>query len=351
MTVYYPLLKKGNSEIKALEEVWHQAPSSSMIPIIESPRKKDPAKWKTDFNTLGSYFKLRFKDHLFAYQFSSTFMDVDPEITRRWRGDNSENIIEFMHSKLTEQKNNFIPCVCFDEKEWIVDSLLKYEHNQLIIRLEPYKFDSGLDQFMAQWIIEKFETKFPNAELIFLLDFYDKFADFARIGSLVNFFTSKNKKVIFGATSCPANADKVPYSAFSTASIRNDFETFLTLKEVYPDLNYCDYTVRLKPEPTVDEKKQININNTYLKIFYTSDKNYMIGKSGLISKQTSDTEHISINDVCKLIVQSEEFKGKSFSYGDLKIHECADGSFKINDHQVPIKLGVNHHIHTVLSQL
>ncbi|MBC6309290.1 hypothetical protein HCJ66_06950 [Listeria sp. FSL L7-1582] len=351
MTIYYPLLKKGNSEVKALEEVWKHSSPKNLVPIIESQRKNNPSKWEKDFNTLGKYMKSRFGDHIFAYQFSTTFADIDPDVTKNWQGKNSENIVEFMHTKLAEHHNNFFPCISFDEKDWIIDTLSKYDHTQIIIRIEPYKFDSGIDQFMFQGILEKFEKIFPHSELIFLLDFYNKIIDLTRINKLVDFLTQNNKQVVFGATSCPMNSDDVSYSSFSVAAIRNDFSTFLTLKKSYPNLNFSDYTVRLKPEPTTEEKREINMNNTYLKIFYTTEKDYMIGKSGLLKKQKSDAEHISINDICNMIVDSEHFKGKDFSYGDLKIFECANNNFEINDHQVPIRLGINHHIHTILNQL
>ena len=55
--MYYPLLKYGNNEMKALREL-KDSSRSKLIPIIESNTIK-PAnidKWEAAFNTLGSYY-------------------------------------------------------------------------------------------------------------------------------------------------------------------------------------------------------------------------------------------------------------------------------------------------------
>lgn len=161
MTIYYPILKKGSSEINALAEVWKLSSSKKMIPIIEAPSKINSKNWISDFNTLGRYLKSRCKDHEFIYQFSTAFVNISSEIAKSWRGSSSENIIEFMYEKLEKEHNNFSPCIRLDEEEWIIDTLSKYKHKKVIIRVEAYKSDFSINQLLAKKHLKNLKTNFP----------------------------------------------------------------------------------------------------------------------------------------------------------------------------------------------
>ncbi|MDO7879979.1 MAG: hypothetical protein Q6A85_11065 [Enterococcus mundtii] len=348
MIKYYPILKKGNSEVKALEEALNQKSNlgEEVLPIIEAPQKSNPENWERDFNTFGRYLHTKIPDLNFAFQYSTAFAHLDDQAVSNWKSSFNNNIVEFIHSRIVEYHPNYIPCFNYDDSDWIIDSISP-NFESVIIRIEPYKFASGLDNVIISGVISKFTNKFPNQKIIWLVDFYNKFNDLQRASSIIHQL-NQSGQVIFAATSCPEDANAITHSNFSVASTRNDLFSYKTLKDTFMDLAFSDYTVRLKPNPG---SEGINMNNTYLKIFYTTDTEYMIAKSGLIKHQGADSTHYTIEDTCKLIVQSPSYFGKSFSWGDKKIKECADNTFEIHTHQVPIQIGINHHIFSTLKQL
>lgn len=355
MSFYYPILKKGNAEIKALEESLKQKSdiSTEMLPIIEAPQKADPNKWEQTFKTFGSYLKRKISGLEFAFQYSTAFSTLpnNPEIG--WKSSDGKNIIEYMHDRLSNGCSGYTPCFNYDDPDWITGSIPQQDIEKIIVRIEPHKFESGLDEIVVNGIKTKFENNFSDKRIIWLLDFYKDFSDVKRISSLVSLFlkTTKEENIVFGATSCPEDANSVSHSQFSVATSRDDLKTFLNLRSKFSKISFADYTVRLKPDPSLVQKKDMNMNNTYLKIFYTTKNTYMIAKSGLIKNQKNDPSHLTIQETCKLLIQSPFYSGSSYSWGDKKINECALGLFEINDHQVPIQIGINHHIFITLDQL
>lgn len=355
MTIYYPILKKGNSEIKALEELSKQFPSShsKITPIIEAPQKSNPDNWERDFKTFGNYLSRKIPDLNFAFQYSTAFSNLDENPENSWKSTTNLNIVEYIHTRLVEGCKEYIPCFNYDDKDWIIESIPDSFIDTVIIRIEPHKFEAGIDKIVIPGIKNKFQSKFPDKHIIWLIDFYKTFSDLDRASNLISLLTTDDSgsNVIFGATSCPEDATSVTHSEFSVASNRNDLLSFFTLKKQCPELSFADYTVRLKPVPTNEQRSGINMNNTYLKIFYTTNNHYMIAKSGLIKKQKTQVSHLTIQETCKILIDSPHYSGETYSWGDKKIHECANGKLDIHDHQVPIQIGINHHLVSTLNQL
>lgn len=355
MTIYYPILKKGNSEIKALQEISTQYPnvSDKMLPIIEAPQKSDPNKWIKDFKTLGTYLKGKIPNLNFSFQYSTAFSSISKDNVAAWRSSDDQNIVEYIHSILIESCSGYVPCFNYDDDDWILHSVPSKDFSSLVVRIEPYKFEAGIDNIIISGTTTKFNSLFPDKKIIYLVDFYQKFSDLQRVELLISSLVelAPDSEIIFAATSCPEDASIVEHSSFKVASLRTDINSYFKLKTEFNNLKFSDYTVRLKPEPSSEQKSSINMNNTYLKIFYTTDDSYMIAKSGLIKNQLKGSSHITISDACDLVVKSPVYDGSSYSWGDEKINQCSSETFDIHDHQVPIQIGINHHIAKTLNQL
>ncbi|MCH4167669.1 MAG: beta family protein [Streptococcaceae bacterium] len=355
MTYYYPILKKGNSEIKALEELCKKMenPNEQLLPIIEAPQKSNFQNWEKDFRTFGKYLNRKIPNLNFAFQYSTAFSNIGGNPEESWASQNGLNIVEYIDERISEGCPNYIPCFNYDDPDWVLDSIILDSSRTIMVRIEPHKFENGIDNIIIPGTKSKFVEKFGGNQIIWLLDFYNHFSDLNRTSNLISLLDSTNtgKNVIFGATSCPEDASSINHSNFSIASVRSDINSFFALRDTFPGLSFADYTVRLKPVPSTEQRNQINMNNTYFKIFYTTDKNYMIAKSGLIKKQRKEPNHLTIQDICKIIVSSQYYSGSGYSWGDEQIEKCAKNIISIHDHQMPIQIGINHHLAATLNQL
>lgn len=107
---------------------------------------------------------------------------------------------------------------------------------------------------------------------------------------------------------------------------------------------FGDYTTRLAPALDIS---YVDFYNTYLKIFYSSEDIYYIGKSTLIKDNGIET----FSDICQEIVDSDLFRGPEFSHGDQAIFDCANKTISISSHSKLIEYGINHHLELTVEQL
>lgn len=342
---YYPVLKFSNAEMGALSNLKGDT-KKLVIPIIES--KMIPADkvddWQSTFRTLGAYISRKIGATKFIYDFHSAFEKVG-EVHELIDPESGKNLIGHCINKLVQADLDFIPCIHFDDPTWIVDSVLHSDQPEIAIRIRCHDFNSPLEEMIVERITDKMINQATNKSFIILLDFYDSPINENRImSSLNNFSQIKASKMVLLLTSCPENADKVSPNTFSFVNSRDDLKIYFKLKNDYPKLEFGDYTVRLKPRL---ESSNINYYNTYLKIFYSSEDDYYIGKSTLLENDGVKT----IQDVCQEIVNSDVYKNPDFSSGDKAINDCAEGNLEITNHPKPIEFGINHHIELTARQL
>ncbi|GAB3790659.1 beta family protein [Virgibacillus kimchii] len=342
---YYPVLKLSNAEMGALSNL-KEGTKKLITPIIES--KMIPAKkqedWQATFRTLGTYTAEKAGETRFIYDFHSAFEKIG-EVQQLIDAESGNNLVQHCIEKLEEAGQDFIPCLHFDAPSWMIDTLLHSKQREIAIRIRCHDFNSPIEEIIAERITDKIIKQATNKNFIVLLDFYNSSINENRImTSLKNFSTIKADKFVLLLTSCPENADAAPANAFSLSNSRDDIKTYFKFKKAYPELEFGDYTVRLKAPL---ENVQINYYNTYLKIFYSSEDEYYIGKSTLLQDKGIET----FQDVCEEIVNSDVYKNPEFSFGDKAIHDCAEGSLEINNHVKPIEFGINHHIELTARQL
>ncbi|KXG44570.1 beta family protein [Tepidibacillus decaturensis] len=249
---------------------------------------------------------------------------------------------------MLEYELNFIPVVHFDSPQWFIDSILKLRREKIAIRVRCHDFNSTLDNIIFQTINSNIISRFEGStkKYYVILDFGNKPSTIERIRKAVNIFSQiNNSEIILSITSCPEDASNVGAMSFDVGSLRDDFKSFNLLKSEFPYLKFSDYTVRFSPEP--DQDARIDYYNTYIKIFYTTEDTYMIGKSSLIKDNGIDNFHL----ICQEIVESDLYFRENFSEGDKALKLCAERSLIISNHSKTIEYGINHHIELTSTQL
>lgn len=341
--MYYPLLRNSNNEMKALREL-KEISRDLVIPIVESKRikKQNINNWEGTFNTLGTYLKERIKNIKFIYDFNCAFEDLGNDEVLF--SSNGSNLVEHCINKMQEQDLDLIPCFQHDSPAWLIESVLESGYSKVAIRIRCHDFQESFDPFVLEKLKKDIELYVPDTQFIVILDFFNQETSQKRIQNAINIFTGiPNSEIVYLTTSCPDDASEADAHAITLIRAREDLNRYLELKKVNKNLNFGDYTTRLKGEVL----SGFNHNNSYLKIFYSSETDYYIAKSRLIRNGGEETFH----QVCKELTDQDFYPGEDFSFGDKEIQRCADVEITIGDHQAPIAIGVNHHIETTIEQL
>lgn len=348
MVTYFPILNISTAEMNAYASL-KESTKSSIIPILQSKKipRHNKDTWWTTFNTLGSYLSSKMAKHEFIYDYKQAY-DKLGEFDEVLFNEINEDIITHCSKKMLEYELNFIPVVHFDSPQWFIDSILKLRREKIAIRVRCHDFNSTLDNIIFQTINSNIISRFEGStkKYYVILDFGNKPSTIERIRKAVNIFSQiNNSEIILSITSCPEDASNVGAMSFDVGSLRDDFKSFNLLKSEFPYLKFSDYTVRFSPEP--DQDARIDYYNTYIKIFYTTEDTYMIGKSSLIKDNGIDNFHL----ICQEIVESDLYFRENFSEGDKALKLCAERSLIISNHSKTIEYGINHHIELTSTQL
>lgn len=340
--MYYPLLKNSNNEMKAIREL-KEATKSSVIPIIESKRIKYDSfeNWQGSFNTLGRYLSERLSKMNFIYDFNCALDEIG--IEEEFTNEKGENLVEFCISKMKEYELELIPCFQHDSPTWLIQSVVNSGYDKIAIRIRCHSFKESFDSYVFEKLTRDLAEK-HNLSITVILDFYNVPTQLDRINNAIKTFSAlPNSEIIFLSTSCPEDASDAEVHSITLVASRKDLNNYLELKKLHPSLLFGDYTTRLQGEVLAG----FNHNNSYLKIFYTSETDYYIAKSRLIKDGGEDTFH----EVCHELTEQDFYSGNEFSFGDNEIYRCSIKEITISTHQAPIAIAVNHHIELTVAQL
>lgn len=341
--MYYPLLKQANNEMKALRELKDES-RSKLIPIIEAKRvkKENVRNWESSFNTLGRYLKDRVKDIKFIYDFNCSLEELGEDV--HLISSSGKNLVEFCLFKMETEDLNVIPCFQHDSPPWLIESVLNSGYPEIAVRVRCHDFQESFNPFVYQKIKNDLSFAQPDTRVIIILDFFNHSTALKRLQNTIDIFSQiKNSNVVYLATSCPENANDAESHALSLIGPRKELNKYLELKANYSDLYLGDYTTRLKGEVL----SGFNMNNSYLKVFYSTETDYWIAKSKLIRDGGEHTFH----EICKNLTEQDFYPGPEFSFGDKEIEKCANRELFISEHQAPIAIAVNHHIETTIELL
>ncbi|RRN67553.1 hypothetical protein EI200_22485 [Peribacillus simplex] len=341
--MYYPLLKNANNEMKAVKKLKEES-RSQIIPIIESKRVKreNINNWEVQFNTLGRYLKERVKDTKFIYDFNCALEELGEE--DRLVTASGTNLVDHCIIKMKQTELNLIPCFQHDSPDWLINSVLQSGYPEIAIRVRCHDFQESFNPYVYQKIESDLQLAPPNTNVTVILDFFNHPATINRIQNTINTFSKiKNSNLVYLATSCPENANDAETHSITLVGPRVELNNYLELRSNNRTLNFGDYTTRLKGEVL----SGFNMNNSYLKVFYSTETDYWIAKSKLIK----DDGELTFYEVCQNLIEYDFYPGPDFSFGDSEIKRCADREFTIAEHQAPIAIAVNHHIEITVAQL
>lgn len=338
---YYPVLRHSNAEMNAFSTSV-PAIQSAIIPIIEGRRLKHSNKkqWDKLFNSAGNFLKERVNEHLFIYDFKNIFDNIQDHSTELLIND--KNPVQFLIEKFKEANLNFIPCFNHDSPDWLIQTIKNNNTNSISVRIRYYDIEKPLHSPINNYVKGLLSEHFSDKEIYIIFDFKTKL-DRTKIEPNIQFFNDYSNIIL--STSSLNEKKDVPKMSFTKVSERNEINLFKELKTDYPQLLFSDYTTRLTPEP--DLKKGFNMNNSYLKIYYTTKDGYYLGKSD----KFDEGEPENFQQVCDLITQSNLYSGDNYSNSDTQIKRCALTLEEVLSHQKTIELSINHHLQFTIDEL
>ena len=106
---------------------------------------------------------------------------------------------------------------------------------------------------------------------------------------------------------------------------------------------FSDYTV-VHPEPFEMDPRFMQMG---AKIKYTYEEEWLIVKGESIKRKGAEQTH----RLCRRLVESPEYSGRDYSWGDEYINSCALKETGPGNQTTWVRVGVNHHITFVVRQL
>ncbi|MEQ6378488.1 hypothetical protein RZN25_16880 [Bacillaceae bacterium S4-13-56] len=341
MEFYYPVLRHSNSEMNALKNTWDST-KERIIPIIEGKRisRKNKEKWDKTLNSSGKFLKERVGDNLFIYDFKNIFDNLKDHSTELLK--DGLNPIDFLFNKFVESELKFIPCIDHDSPQWLIESVKKQNPTTIAIRIRYHDIQPALYTTINTYVENIIQSEFNNKSVYIIFDFKDELNE-VEIKKNTKHFNNDYKKIL-SITSLDESKD-VDKMSFQKVSDRTELTLFNKLTNELPELSFSDYTTRLTPEP--DLKDGFNMNNSYLKIYYTTEDGYYLGKS----YKYDEGEPENFQEVCELITNSGLYSGEKFTLADEEIYRCSQKLEEVLTHQKTIEMAINHHLQFTINEL
>ena len=343
MVTYYPILRHADAEMNAYKSL-KSSTQKLITPIIEGKRisKNSKNTWDKTLNSSGKYLKERIGSQLFIYDFRNMFDNLQ-NYTTEIKKDNI-NPVEFIINKFNQFNLNFIPCINHDSPDWLIKSITTSSSKTVAIRIRYYDLQTTLHDLVNSHVEAIINKHFANSKVSLILDFREKLED-SNLSSNIRYFSDKNlDKLILSTTTLDTKKD-VDKMSFKKVSNRQEISLYNTLKQGFPNILFSDYTTRLTPEP--DLKTGFNMNNSYLKIYYTTNKGYYLGKSN----KFDEGEPENFQKLCNIITNSSLYSGETYSEGDRLIKRCSLKFEEVLSHKKTIEMSINHHLEFTVNQL
>ena len=342
MRFYFPILRHSNSEMNAFKLTWDST-KEKIFPIIEGKRisRKNTDSWDKSFNSAGRYLMERIGKTPFIYDFKNVFDNLENRSAEIKI--NNINPVDFLISKFDEYELNYIPCFNHDSPEWMINTILSKKTQSIAIRIRYYDIEQPLHAPINSYVEKMICTKFKDKKIYLILDFKNKI-DEENIKLNLNYFSNYYEKILSIST-LTSSVDTEDRMSFKKVSNRDEIKIYNKIKTEFPDILFSDYTTRLTPEP--DLKEGFNMNNSYLKLYYTTIKGYYLG----ISDKFDLGEPENFQDVCNIIINSPLYSKKNYTVADEEIYRCAHKLEEVLTHQKTIEMSINHHLQFTVDEL
>ncbi len=319
---YVPSLKSKRGEQLALKELSTEV-QSRIKPLINMIDTKDVSKF---------YSK-------------KAFVDIHQNQLENATDQRIESIFESIYQGATEKSN--------------YTSVLRYSYSpDLLIRLKPYLFNvqNGVALRIPRIQLPHLKADITTIFQTLTIDTrkIDLIIDFGCINDLaiglVNEFASNIKNatsnlqlnnIIILSSSFPQGIT-MPSDKIGELP-RYDWMLYSELHKVLPSIIFGDYGADDPYNPTINSRR--NIVPT---IRYTSENCWKIIRGHYDPAMPFDFSQFS--DLSRILVKSDFYKGKEFSWGDNRIYSCANNECSYGNLETWVRIAMNHHITFVIDE-
>ncbi|HEY0010322.1 MAG TPA: beta family protein [Candidatus Paceibacterota bacterium] len=225
----------------------------------------------------------------------------------------------------------------------VVKAIAETDGKGLCFRLSPEKANAE----NINGLLSLFEVKPVDIDLLIDFEFITPTPDVYLLAFKGVFVALPSRdewrNIIFGATAFPKDLSDIQ-SGTNTIP-RSEWATWkkITAEANMAGVKFADYAIS-HPQIVIMDPRIMTMSAN---IRYTTDEDWMILKGRGVKKHGFGqfTEH------CETLIKSTAYKGESFSAGDKIIKECSLKKLGPGNATVWRKVGVNHHLTLVKSQI
>lgn len=363
---YMPILKALPSEITALKHLVEDDQLEGIIPLMDFPLVKDPAKDKIpkrlEFSTALIEDQLdEICDNL-AGILANKYALID---NYRWEPNSTIETGELVISKivhsLIENNVKVIPVIGYDRWEnETYKQFYKTVHFDTApfycFRLDktaiedsedPSYFLDNVDSILKDLVLSKDKVVILiDAGSLFNTDEDTVLDDYEHIIKLLS--KSGYSQFITAGCSMPTTIDKAAKKDQTNILPRKEMSSWQYIKRTYDKLNiiYGDYGV--KPAESAEGPAGIG-GNANAKIRYTIDKAFYIVRGHMVKGEGKNKEK-QIWGLAQKVVESRHYMGETYSFGDKRIKLCSEKKFN-GGHPEWIVNDTCHHIVYCLDEI
>jgi hypothetical protein len=352
--MYVPVLKGKEGEFAALEALSSDV-KPHILPLIEIPDipydyvNDLPAK-SLDDHIAGFASRLRK-----CWRGAPLYLYL-PRIGEQERLSDGRVALEGLLSDCAKQKVNAIPVL---SRTSSVDSLSAAQHYSAItnsgacVRLNVADFGEDID-------LEGDIGKLLGGIGVTELGAVDLIADLGDLGgdtgrsvlvarSILSMIPRKDEwnRIVLASSSFPEDLSDVD-AATTTRLPRREWQLWRTIQKrpgLLPrrDLMFADYGIAHPITKELDPRTM----RMSASIRYTTPQDWLVVKGRNVRQYGFDQYF----ELCKVLVDRPEYAGSDFSWGDRYIHDCAVGMTGPGNATTWRKVGTNHHLTLVTSEI
>lgn len=338
---YMPILRAKQGEFSAYAKL-NQEVKNRIIPIFET---KEFLYSTTEETNKSKASEITLKKHIKNYCLKDKI------------GFDLKNNIELM-KELIDLNFNIIPVIELERFEAFEMNFLKSEKviSNFIIRIKfPFLLEGELHKLKE--IFEEYSDVY-HIYLLFdlgdIIEYEQRKTVVQQFKNLIIFIKENrvNLKVIVSSSSLPKNLNSVEAGKIKRVD-KLEFKLFKKIEEKFSDIFflYSDYGISKNTDVDIDFSKTGLGNKILAKIRYTLNEHYLLLKGRNESENKVNHSKIGYKELVKKLIESKEFMGADFSYGDKKIAALPSTKDRTGSHTTLIEYGTNHHIAVILKQL
>jgi hypothetical protein len=351
--IYVPVLKGKEGEFGALETLQSDV-KDKMMPLIELPSvpydyANEKAAKSIDEHISG------FAGRLYKC-WEKRFMYLDlSRLDDEERLSDGQIALAAILNGCKTRGMNVVPVVSVGSSSEYVSTARSYSkttQSGMCVRLvvadfgENIDLDSELDRLLAGDQIDN-----PSHDLV--IDLEDLNQDLSRAILIARSIFSMIPKprtwrrIILAASSFPGDLSDID-AATETTLRRKEWELWTTLQKKpdklpRQDLIFGDYAIA-HPTPKELDPRTMRMSAS---VRYTTPDHWLVVKGRNVRQYGFDQYF----ELCKRLIQRPEFKGAAYSWGDRYIFDCASGMTGPGNATTWRKVGTNHHVTLVVTEL